>query len=210
MSEDKIVITIGRQYGSGGHEVGEVIAKKLGIKFYDVELFRKAAEDLGSDPDKLKRFEERRTNTMSVWGDGDVSFMSMPRKLDLISNDDVLFARESELIEEAAKESCVIVGHCANEVLTNAKIPAAAKVFVYAPVQARIERVMEEYKIPSLEEAEKAVEKMDKTRRSYYQYFTEKRWGGREGYDLMVDSSILGIEKTADLIISFTKKRLGQ
>lgn len=186
MSDKKIIITLGRECGSGGHEIGEKLAKKLGIAFYDKNLIELAAKHSGLNLDVLGSTDEKAPSP----------FIS-PYAPTIA---DQLYRAQSDVIRELAeKESFVIVGRCSNSVLEDKD--NVLNVFVYAPLSNRIKRVMDRHLIDSQDKAKKEILRTDKIRRTYYQYYSEYRWGQRESYDLMVDSSVFGIDDTVDVII---------
>lgn len=200
-----MIITVGRQYGSGGHEIGEKIAKELGIKFVDEQIIDLAAEKSGVYISKIMKTDETRNgNIAETKGTGDYQVLKtspMYRR----SESDNLFTLESQIICREAEESCVVVGHCGNYVLRD--IPKALSVYVYAPKEFRINRVMEYYKVATREEAIKEIKRMDKIRRNYYEYYAEYKWGGKEGRDMLIDSSMFGIDATAHLLADIAKQR---
>lgn len=186
---EHMVIAVGRRYGSGGHEIGERLAKRLGIPFYDRELVEMASKKSGIAQGVLEIHNERAvqaTLLKTKSGSGG----------QLIG--ELLFQLQSQIIRELAEESsCVIIGRCANYVLRDRA--DLFSVFVTAPEEKRVQRIMERNRMCE-EDARYAVKKVDRQRREYYDHYTEGRWGEMEGYDLMVDSSILGIDGTAELL----------
>lgn len=184
-----IIIAMGRRYGSGGREIGKLLAKRLEIPFYDRELVEMAARKSGIDQGVLEILNERASQatllkTKSAAGGRQIG--------------ELLYQTQSQIIRELAEEgSCVIIGRCANYVLRGREDLFTA--FVTAPEEKRIERIMERNRM-CREDAARAVEKVDRQRREYYEYYTKGHWGGPEDYDLIVDSSILGPEGTAELL----------
>ncbi len=206
MSEKNIVVTIGREYGSGGSEIGRQIAEKLGIKFYEEQLLQEAAEKLNKDPESLRKFEESKSGLDSFFGGGSSTPMDMPAVTYGQLDQYALFRVESKLIRDIAeKESCVIVGHCGSYVLKDKD--ASLRAFIYAPMEFRVGRVMADNKSFTHAEAERLIRRMDKNRQHYYEYYTDYPWGRQEGHDILIDSSILGIDGTADLLVDFIKNR---
>lgn len=186
-----IVITIGRSYGSNGRIIGEKLAKELGIKFYDRNLIELAAKESGLDWKVVGNADEKLIG----------HFLKFNLGLDIIqeNENDRIYRAQEEVIRTIIKneESCVIVGRGADYVLRNR--PEVLKIFIYAPYKTRIETVMKRYNF-SEEEAEKVVRHMDKTRRNYYEYFTDSNWDQKDGKDLLIDSSEFGIDGTVSLI----------
>lgn len=194
------IITIGRSFGSGGGFIGQAVGKKLGIPFYDNELISKVAEESGYSKSLFADGEERRSLfSMS-------SFFSTSR-LGVIDsgyvNDNVMFKIQSEVIRSIAqKGDAVIIGRCADYILRDYK---CLNVFVCAPEEYRIQRLMREEGL-SEDEAEKLMRRKDRTRQTYYNYYTFGDWGQAANYNLCVDSSVLGIDGTADYIIDFGRR----
>lgn len=187
------VIVIGRQFGSGGHDIGKSLAGKLGYDFYDNEIIQMAAGSTGYDPEFIKNREENMTNSflydlmsqMYIYSDS----KEAPR--------DEIFESEGKVIRDlAAKGRCVIIGRCADQVLRHR--PNTLKVFLHAPEAVRKERVMKTEGL-SPEEAIQKIHKMDKRRSDNYSYYTRRIWGGAQNYDLTLDSSI-GEEAVISLI----------
>ena len=194
----KVIITIGREYGSGGKAIAEALAKDLGIKLYDKNLIELIAERHNIDPDVLEATDERISNPFF---DPYISY-----GIDTASRSSRLFALQSNIIREAANEdSAIFVGRCANDILW--EYPDVIRIFIYAPKLDRIQRIMVKEGIAEDLAAEKIVRRMDKARRSYYQFYTDKKWGSSEGMDLLINSSVLGIEGTAGLIEDFLVRK---
>ena len=200
--EKKMIITIGRQFGSGGYDVGKQLAEKLGIDFYDKELLGRAAKETGINPELFARADEQPTNSflysMSLGTVGlHTGFMATP---DYLTNDK-LFTLQSETIRAIAQEhSCVIIGRCADYVLRDH--PGLVSVFVHSDIERRVSRVMERTNM-NAEQARQTIKKTDRRRSSYYNYFTDRNWGGVDNYDLSVDSGRVGVEGAVELIAKF-------
>ena len=203
---DKIQITIARQYGSGGRMVGEKLAELLGFRYVDRELVTLAAQKSGYDPDILSRADEKSAGSLlytlamgsNMYGVHGGAQLEMPLN-------DKLFIVQSEIIKsEADKESCVFVGRCADYVL--AEYPGRISVFLYASKDARIKRVAQEHGL-SEKEASETINKTDKRRAGYYNFYTGGRWGDFENYHLMLDTSVLGTDKTAELIAQYVRSK---
>ena len=193
------IINIGRSFGSGGGFVGQAIGKKLGIPVYDNELISKVAEESGYSK-SLFAGEEKRSlfSVSSFFASGRLSYLDSG-----YVNDNVMFNIQSEVIRSIAqKGDAVIIGRCADYILRDLK---CLDVFVCAPMEFRIKRLMENDGL-SAEDAETLIRRKDRTRETYYNYYTFGSWGQASNYDLCVDSSILGIEGTADYIIDFGRK----
>ena len=194
------IITISREFGSGGHVVATSLSKKLGIPMYDSELITKAAEMSGFSTDFFKEKDEKR-NIFPLSNYFSSSILGAPQNF---LNSDALFKIQSSVIKDiASKESAVIVGRCSNYLLRD--LDYVLDVFITAPMKTRIARVSERNSLDE-EKAKELILKSDKKRETYYNYFTFGAWGAASDYDLCVDSSILGIDGTADFIIDFAKK----
>ena len=200
MSENRnTVITIARQYGSGGREVGMRLAEVLGIKSYDRELITMAAQKSGMSSEILNHADEKATNSLlytlalgsSYYG---AAFIGTD-----VPINDKLFITQSQIIRDLAAEGpCIIIGRCSDYVLrTN---PARFSVFIYAPIEARIRRVIERGAAKTEKEARDLISRTDKRRINYYNYYTGRKWGSPDNYNMMLDSSFLGIEGSARAI----------
>ena len=192
----QIIITIGRQFGSGGLLVAKEIGARLGIPVYDNELIMKAAQDSGFDVEFFMRSDEKKSifSLSALFSSGTDNCMS----------DSGLFNMQCETIRRIAEQGpAVIVGRCADYVLRDDE--NMISIFLTSPLEARVERVMQRDGL-SYEEAMEKIEKKDRSREDYYNYFTFGNWGVASTYNLCIDSSILGIEGTADYIIEFVKK----
>ena len=178
----KRIITINRLYGSNGRQLGKILAQKLGIHYYDKELIRIASEKKGIPYDELLKVDEKRA---SQWRYPVDNPMQMQPQYHFFPMNDVLFQAESEIIQSLAeKEDCVIIGRCANHILKE----KCSSVFIHAPFEYRVKNVMN--RLDRTEKSSRAmIRKVDKERRSYYEYFTDERWLDMSQYDLCIDSS---------------------
>ena len=193
------IINIGRQFGSGGKEVAARIGAILGIEVYDNELITKAAEESGFSRELFERSDEKKSNfnLLSIFGTD--RFGSGQNYV----SDNELFKIQSEVIRGIAEKGpAIFVGRCSNYILRDRE---CLDVFVSAPLESRIARVCARTGLDE-EEARSRIERQDRTRQSYYNFFTFGDWGAASDYDLCIDSSILGIEGTAEYIIEFGKK----
>ena len=197
--EKKIIINIGRQFGGGGLGVANELGRKLGIPVYDKELIAKAAQDSGfskaifETSDEKKRFFSLSSIVANRFGDTE-NYMS----------DRGLFKMQSETIRKIAEQGpAIIVGRCSDYILRD--MGNTLNIFLTSPLEVRAARIAERSGI-SLEEAERLAEEKDKNRSEYYNYYTFGNWGHASTYDLCLDSSMLGIEGTADFIIDFARK----
>lgn len=194
-----LIITIGRQFGSGGREIGMRLAKELGIDFYDRKLITQAAKKSGFSEELFEMMDKRATNSLlyslSMFGGSGVNGMSLT---------DQLYLTQANLIREFAdKGSCVIVGRCADHILR--EYPNRFDFFISAPVETRLARIkaspdreFEGNKNPQI-----ALEKMDKQRATYYNYYTGKVWGKADHYDLCINAGRIGIDNTVEALLRF-------
>ena len=208
--DKKIIITIARQYGSGGREIGEKVAKKLGIALYDKELITDAATKGNLDENVSKMADESAANsllyTLAMGSNVLGTTMHFGYKMPL---NDKLFLLQSEVIKEKAKEeSCVIIGRCADYVLRDEE--NVLRIFVYGDLDHRQMRIQERH--PELKSSQliDVINKTDKRRSSYYNFYTGNKWGKYDNYDMAINSSTLGIDGAADLIVVCVKKLLGE
>lgn len=196
--KDHVVITIGREFGSGGREVGRILSETLGIKLYDKEILDLAAKNSGMSADILKDYDEKPTNSfLYSLSLGAYSFESVVSGVPNLPIVDKVFAVQAQIIREiAAENSCVIVGRCAESVLKGN--PHLLSVFIHADIEQRAQRVME-YENINHAKALDLIRKSDKKRASYHNYFADEKWGDARSYDLCIDSKI-GTAKCAELI----------
>jgi len=197
--EKKIIINIGRQFGGGGLAVASELGRKLGIPVYDKELIKKAAQDSGFSEEFFEESDEKKRffSLSSIFSNGfseTENFMS----------DRGIFKMQSQTIRKIAEQgSAVIVGRCSDYILRD--MDCTLNVFLTSPVEVRSARIAERHGMTQ-EEAEKLIEEKDSRRAEYYNYYTFGDWGVAGTYDLCIDSSILGIEGTADFIIDFAER----
>ena len=198
--EKKIIITIGRQFGSGGKGVADALGRMLGIPVYDNELITKAAQDSGFSPDLFVQSDERRR----VFSLSSIFAGHYASDTENYMSDKGLFKMQSETIRKIAEQgSAVIVGRCSDYILRD--MEGTLDVFLTSPAEVRAARVAERSG-KTLEESARLVEEMDRKRAEYYNYYTFGDWGVAGTYDLCIDSSVLDIEGTADFIIDFATK----
>lgn len=197
MEDKKLIINVGRQFGSGGKLVALALGRKLGIPVYDQELISKAAEQSGFSKELFAKSDEKR-NLLAL-----SSFIVDVGRFGSADNyvsDNQLFVIQSNVIRSIAdKGSAIFIGRCADYILRDRP---CLDVFISASDEVRIKRVAERMGITP-EQAESLMQKKDRTRETYYNYFTFGNWGVASNYDLCVDSSVLGIDGTADMIIDF-------
>lgn len=198
----KTIITIGRQFGSAGREIGEKLAEKLGVKCYDKELLSRAAKESGFCEEMIQNHDERPTNSFLYnlvmdtysFGYNASSFVDMP-----ISHK--VFLAQFDTIKKIADEGgCVIVGRCADYALSEYK--NSLHLFIYGDEECKVKRIMEKYQL-SESKAKEMIVKKDKQRQSYYNYYSSKKWGRADSYDLCINSSVLGVDGTVNLILQY-------
>ena len=196
----KVIVTIDREFGSGGHEVGRRLAERLGIKFYDEELIARAAANTGYHEEYIKENDEKAP---------DYSVSSLFTGVDMFQTSPFARIQEEEfriIREIAAEESCVIIGRAADYILSNER---HVSVFIFAPIEERIKRnlAVAKTKFPdeNLDEygMERKVKQVDKQRRKYYEFYTDNKWGGRDVYDLLINTSRAGVEGAVDIIEAY-------
>ena len=200
--EDKVIVTIDREFGSGGHEVARRLAERLGIKFYDEEIIARAAATTGYQMEYIRDNDEKAPEfSFGPVFTGMDSFQESP------------FARiqeeEFNIIREIASEgSCVIVGRAADYILSEER---HVSIFLFAPFEDRVRRKQQIHNIAEPENlfdtatVEKRVKQIDKQRRRYYEFYTDNKWGGRDVYDLLINTSRAGVEGAVDIIEAYIK-----
>ena len=196
------VITISREYGSGGREIGEKLANELGVPFYDNELITRAAKASGFAESVFANAETKATNSllysiamgMSAYGSHEVGYTSL-------SLDDRIFIAQSEVIRNLAKEGpCVIVGRCADYILKD--MDNVINVFIWADIKYRVHRATTMYDLP-VNKAEENIRKADKRRANYYNYHANEKWGKAENYHISIRSDIVGMDTSVDILKSY-------
>lgn len=202
----KKIITISREYGSGGRQVGLTVAKKLGMEFYDKELIDAAAKEIGFPTEMIADREQRLTNSLLYnFAMGTLYGIAYPRepKVSELPLTEQIYQAQKKAIEEAAKRgSCIFVGRCADYILKSR--PDVLRVFIYADRDIRKRRAIEEY--GEIEEyIDEFMYQTDKRRRIHYENYTNQKWGSRENYDLMLNSGNLGLDKCVELLCEAVK-----
>ncbi len=205
MSEN-FAVTINRQFGSGGREIGKRLAKIFNIAYLDKELLSLASQQSGISENAFANADEKPDRsylyTLSASSYGKYS---MPFSYPDVLNNDKLFAIQADVIKKQAREkSCVIIGRCADDVLSDH--PCLISLFIHAPFEVRQRRIKELYELDDKKSRE-LINKTDKTRSSYYYFYTSKQWDDLFHYDLSIDSSILGYDKTAKILAEFIKEK---
>jgi len=196
------IITISRQYGSGGREIGAKLAEKLGIPFYDNELISRAAKESGFAEEAFNNVEKKASNSllysiamgMNAYGSQEIGFTHL-------SLDDQLYLAQSNVIRKVAQEGpCVIVGRCADYVLKDYK--NVVNIFIWAGMDFRKKRAIEQYHLTT-NKVEEELTKTDRRRANYYNYHANEKWGKAENYHLSIRSDYVGIDHTVECILQY-------
>ena len=198
---DNLIITIGHQYGSGAHELGRALAEKLGINFYDKELIEAASEASGLSPEIIKANKDTKFNSFfySLVGD---SHFGAPQSTPLSQQ---VFLAQFETIKKIAdKESCIILGRCADYALKD--YPNKVSVFTHADLEYRVERIMRLLDMPR-DKALSTIPTADKKRANYYNFYSDSKWGVASTYDLTINIAKSGAEGAAQIVYDFIKAR---
>ena len=199
----KVVISIGRQFGSGGRILGSTLAKRFDMKFYDNEIITEAAKQSGFDEKLIVEKDEKPVQSTFF-----ANIQHVISGNDSAISDENIFKIQSQAIRKVAAESnCVIMGRCSDYVLRD--YPYSLSVFFSSPLEDRIQRVCERCNINDREKARQLIEKEDSMRAKYYNYFTGKIWGDAKSYHFCIDVSLLGLERTADFVCKLLKTKFG-
>ena len=199
------IITISRQYGSGGREIGEKLAKELNVPFYDNEIITRAAKESGFAEAAFQRAEQKATNSLlysiamglNSYGNQEFGFSAL-------SIDDQIYLAQSEVVHKMADEGpCVIVGRCADYLLREKQ--NVINVFIWGKLEARVKRAIEVYNMSPQKAAEQIL-KIDKRRANYYNYHANEKWGRADNYHLCIQSDFIGIDRTVDLLKDYILK----
>lgn len=202
MADNHTIITIGRQYGSGGREIGATIAHDLGVKLYDKDMLKRAAKESGLCEELFATHDEKPTNSFlySLVMDTYSLGYSSGAFADMPINHKVFLAQFDAIKKIASEEPCVMVGRCADYALEG--FDNVVNVFIYADLETRIRRIARIYDLTDAK-AKDIIIKTDKKRASYYNYYTNKTWGDAKSYDLCINSAKLGVGGTAKAIIDY-------
>lgn len=198
---EQLYITIGRQFGSGGREIGKKVAQTLGIPYYDKELLRVAAEKSGLSHEFLTNYDEKPTNSFLyslVMGQQNVLTSMRGTTVEQLASQ----AQRDAVLSVAEQGSCVIVGRCADYILRDK--PGLIRVFICADDEARVHRICQRDGLTEKEAREK-MKKMDRTRAAYYAFHADREWSAADSYDLCINSSRRGLDAAAELILQFCK-----
>ncbi|MBR6800205.1 MAG: cytidylate kinase-like family protein [Eubacteriaceae bacterium] len=203
----KIIVTISREYGSGGRLIGEKVAEILNIPFYNHNLIDMIAHESGLDKDYISQWEEKVSSPV-LWGlDATLtSFIPNSMRGGYYSNELKMYEAQSKIIKDLAdKGSCVIVGRCGGYLLKND--PSVLRVFIHSADENRIKRIVEQYETANMEDAKDLLKSVDKSRAAYHEKYTLTEWGDYRNYDISLDSA-LGLDKCAELIVQAAKAKI--
>ena len=199
-----IIINVGRQLGSGGHDIGRMLALDFQAKYYDRELLNLAAKESGFSEKFFEQNDEKKGFLKGLFN-MQTSHVSGGSMYKTNFSQESLFQFQSDANQKAAKEgSCVFVGRCADYILRD--FPNTVNIFITASMKYRIQQIMNKQHM-EYEEARKFIESKESKRAAYYNYYTGKKWGAAESYDLCIDSSILGFVETEKIIAEFIRKK---
>lgn len=205
---DKFVITIARQYGSGGKTIGEMLAKDLGIEYYNKDLIIKASEESGINVDLFANADEKSKSPFSKFKKKNYGGEVLPPSDANFTSEENLFNYQAKIIRDLAdKESCIIIGRAADYILKDRD--NVLSVFVHAPHDFLMEQAAKKHSMSS-KELEKYIAKIDKERAEYYKLHTGREWTDARNYDLCLDSSKLGFERCVEEIKAYMKVRFGE
>ena len=204
--KNHIIINVGRQLGSGGHDIGRMLALDFQAEYYDKEIMNLAARESGFSEKFFEQNDEKKGFFKGLFN-VQTSHFSGGSMYKTNFSQESLFQFQSDAIRKAAKEaSCVFVGRCADYVLRD--FDNVVNIFVTASLDYRIEQIMNKQHLDH-DAARKFIEQKESSRAAYYNYYTGKKWGYAESYDLCIDSSILGLVETEKLIAQFIRKKFG-
>lgn len=206
MNNNNLIINVGRQLGSGGHDIGKLLAKDFGCKFYDKEILNLAAKESGFSERFFEQNDEQKGFLKSLFNI-QMPYISDSGFYNNSFSQEGLFKFQSDAIRKAADEGpCVFVGRCADYVLRD--YPRVVNIFITANLDQRIENVRQRH-LCDRETAAKIIENQEQDRANFYNFFTDKKWGQAKSYDLCINSSLLGIEGTVQFVKAFIKQRFG-
>lgn len=206
--ENKIIITIGRQFGSGGREIGQKLAEALNIAYYDKELMAIAARDSGLSEEFFEKADERASSGLSYAFTMGYSYMGMfTPYADVLSNDRLFLYQSDSIRNLAEKGSCIIVGRCADYILR--ENPNCLSFFIHNKKENRIQRIIESMDV-TVEQAKEMMAKTDKSRAAYYNYYTNKEWGVAASYNFSIDISVLGVDETVEFMKHFVECKMNK
>ena len=199
--KNPVIITIGREYGSGGREIGKALSEKLGISFYDKQIISLDAEKSGLSPEFITNNEQRVRSGFMQNLAASAAHQSGFFSSQYLPLSETIFISQAQVVRDiAARERAVIVGRCADYILSGRK--NTVNIFIHAPIEDRVRRIMALYQL-SEADAMKAIATSDKERGNHYFRYTDRKWGKAQNYDLCVNSALMGVDRTAELLVSF-------
>jgi cytidylate kinase len=204
MDAEKAIITIGREYGSGGREIGSLLAKSLGVPFYDKELLTRAARASGICEEMFESHDEKAVPSYLFTFFSGANAVAASGDTELPLNHRIFLAQFEAIAKIALEGPCVMVGRCANYVLKDQ--PNMVSIFMYASVEARVERIMQVENL-TREQAKDRVRKVDKQRQGYYNFFADGNWGHRSNYHLMVNTTGVAYDAIVESIVAYISGR---
>ena len=201
--KNPLIITIGREYGSGGREIGKALAEKLGISFYDKQIISLAAEKSGLSPEFITNNEQRVRSGFMQNLAASAAYQSGFFSSQYLPLSETIFISQAQVVRDiAARERAVIVGRCADYILSGRK--NTVNIFIHAPIEDRVRRIMALYQL-SEADAMKAIATSDKERGNHYFRYTDLKWGKAQNYDISINTALMGVEKTAKMLVSLAK-----
>lgn len=196
MADKQVIVSISREFGSGGHDIAEKISKDLGYKFYDKDIINEVAKDFNADPEEIKKYDEHSHSRM------------LSRRVGNYTNSmsDILLEKQFEFIKKKAEEgeSFVVIGRCADCLLRGNK--GLITIFITGNKDYKTARIMKQFSLNEKDAADK-MKKVDMERRTFHNRYSDHKWGDSRYYDLIINGSYLGVEKTADLLEEYIKSR---
>ncbi len=199
------VITIGRQFGSGGSEIGSKLAESLGFEHYDKNIIELASEKSGISKKLFQNADEKHSSFLYSLSVSHYGGMISPAYLnDVITNDKLFIIQSNTIKELAQKGPCVFIGRCADDILKET-VPTL-NIFIHAPIEDRIKRIMKLYEVEE-SNAKSLIKKTDKSRASYYNFYASGTWGDSNNYDISINSSLLGVDETVEIIKELVAKK---
>ncbi len=209
-SPRRFVITIGRQFGSGGRELGRKIAERFGIEYYDKKLLWEAASRAGMSREIFEKNDERMPRLIGSSVGFSMGYGQLPWYNGEAMMTDSIYNALADVMDHLADTTpCVIVGRSADHVLRDNSVPRVS-LFVHAPMETRVSRILSRSEdIKQKNAARSLAEKTDKMRAAYYNFYTDKKWGDAASYDLTLDSSVLSMDDICDIVALYIRKRYG-
>ena len=201
--KNPLIITIGREYGSGGREIGKALAEKLGISFYDKQIISLAAEKSGLSPEFITNNEQRVRSGFMQNLAASAAYQSGFFSSQYLPLSETIFISQAQVVRDiAARERAVIVGRCADYILSGRK--NTVNIFIHAPIEDRVRRIMALYQL-SEADAMKAIATSDKERGNHYFRYTDMKWGKAQNYDICVNSALLGVDRTVEMLADMAR-----